>query len=208
MIELFNFLIHIDKYLPLIFSQYGNLTYAVLFLIVFFETGLVFAPFLPGDSLLFISGTFASVGIFNLYFLFIIFSLAAILGDSVNYWIGREIGERFFLKRGWIKKENLDKTNEFYKKYGAKTLILARFIPMVRTVAPFVAGVGKMDYRKFWAFNIIGGISWVIIFLLGGYFLGEIPWVENNLTIVTLIIIFVSILPGVYEFIRHKRSKK
>ena len=206
MIALISFLMHIDKFLPVILNQYGTLTYLILFIVVFLETGAVFAPFLPGDSLLFVTGTFAYAGILNIFILFLIFCLAAILGDSVNYWIGREIGKRFFLKRGWVKQENLDKTNEFYKKYGAKTLILARFIPMVRTIAPFVAGVGKMDYFKFWTFNIIGGIAWVIVFLIGGYFLGTIPWVTNNLTLVTILIIIISIIPGITEYIRHKRS--
>lgn len=203
--NLIDFVLHIDKYIGMLIQNFGIFSYLIFFLIIFCETGLVVTPFLPGDSLLFIIGTFSATGIINIFLLFFIISAAAIIGDSANYWIGSYFGERVFAKSRFFKKEYLEKTKKFYKKYGGKTIILARFIPIIRTFAPFVAGVGKMRYIKFISFNIIGGIIWVSIFLLGGYFFGEIPFVEKNLTLVIFGIIFLSFLPPVIEFIRHKK---
>src|SRR3989338_9006379 len=183
--NLIDFILHIDKYLGVIIQDYGILTYVILFLIIFLETGLVITPFLPGDSLIFVAGTFAAKGYFNVFLLFFILSFAAIIGDTVNYWIGKN----------------------FYEKQGNKTIVIARFIPIIRTFAPFVAGIGKMNYSKFLVYNIIGGVAWVFLFLFGGYLFGEIPFVEKNLTLVIFIIIFISILPPIIEYIRIKRKK-
>lgn len=205
---IFEFLLHIDKYLDFIISNYGFFVYPILFLIIFFETGVVFTPFLPGDSLIFITGTFASRGIMNLWMLLVLFCLAAILGDSLNYWIGNYCGE-FFCSRKFFKKEYLDKTKQFYEVHGAKTIVLARFVPIVRTFAPFVAGIGKMRYRTFLEYNIMGGVLWVSLFLFGGYFFGSIPWVEKNLTLVIYIIIITSVIPVLIEyFVGKKKLRK
>lgn len=211
MLDFFNpidFILHVDKYIGEFIKNYGSLTYGILFLIIFLETGLVITPFLPGDSLLFVAGAFAAKEVMNVFVLFIVLSIAAILGDSVNYWIGNYFGEKVFVKSRFFKKEYLEKTKEFYKKYGGKTIILARFVPFVRTFAPFVAGVGKMKYSLFFAYNVIGGILWVGIFVFAGYFFGEIPWVERNLTLVLFIIIFISILPPVWEYFKNRNKKK
>jgi len=205
---LIDVILHVDKYLGIIVNQFGILTYLVLFVVVFCETGLVFTPFLPGDSLLFISGTFAANKILNIYTLFIIFALACIIGDSVNYWIGSFFGEKVFLKIKFFRKDYLEKTKDFYKKHGGKTIILARFVPIVRTFAPFVAGIGKMDYKRFLLFNVFGGILWVLVFLFGGFFFGKIPFVEKNLTLITYFIIVISVLPVFFEIIRAKMRKK
>lgn len=176
----------------------------LVFIIIFCETGLVITPFLPGDSLLFILGALVSSIHINLLFLFIILlSVAAILGNTVNYTIGRYVGEKV-LSRGWIKKDYLLRTENFYRKYGAKTIIFSRFIPVIRTISPFVAGIGKMDSRKFMIFNFIGGFSWVIIFLIGGYFFGNIPLVKENLSLAMLFIILISIIPAIIHIIKSK----
>ncbi len=201
-----DFILHFDRYIDLIIQNYGVLVYFVLFLIIFLETGLVIAPFLPGDSLIFVAGAIAARGDINIIFLFIILSSAAILGDSLNYWIGNYFGERIFTKSRLIKKEHLDKTKEFYRKHGGKTIILARFIPIIRTFAPFVAGIGKMNYKRFFLFNITGGIIWVFIFLLGGYFLGRIEFIKNNLSLVIIAIIIISVIPVIVEYLRNKYS--
>lgn len=201
--------IHLDKNLNAIITQFGPLTYIILFVIIFCETGLVVTPFLPGDSLLFVAGTLAAFGSMDITLLFIILTTAAILGDSVNYWIGSMIGSRVFHEKSkFFKKEYLTKTERFYEKHGGKTIILARFIPIIRTFAPFVAGIGKMDYTWFISFNIIGGLLWVSLFLFGGFFFGNIPIIKNNFEVSIFVIIFLSILPGVIEFIKHKRHKK
>ncbi len=205
LIDLF---LHLDAHLHTIILQYGTITYAILFIVIFGETGLVVTPFLPGDSLLFAAGTFAAMGSFDLRILIILLAIAAVLGDTVNYWIGHFIGPKIFEKENirFLKKEYLERTHKFYEKYGGKTIIIARFVPIVRTFAPFVAGIGSMNYSKFIIYNIIGGVVWVLLFTLGGYFFGNIPMVKENFSIVILIIIFISILPGIIEFIRHKMT--
>lgn len=205
LIDLF---LHLDVHLHSIILQYGTLTYIILFMVIFGETGLVVVPFLPGDSLLFAAGTFAAKGSFNLHLLIILLAAAAILGDTVNYWIGHFIGPKIFEKENirFLKKEYLEKTHKFYEKYGGKTIIIARFVPIVRTFAPFVAGIGSMSYSKFILYNIIGGVIWVVLFTAAGFYFGNIPFVKNNFSIVILTIIFISILPGIIEFIRHKMA--
>jgi membrane-associated protein len=203
--SLIDIFIHLDRYLGEIIRNYGTWTYALLFLIIFMETGFVVTPFLPGDSLLFAAGTFAALGDLNIGLLVILLITAAILGDTVNYWIGHYIGPRAFSGNiRFLKKEYLDRTHEFYEKHGGKTIILARFIPIIRTFAPFVAGVGEMTYIHFLTYNVVGGIVWVLIFSLGGYFFGNIPAVQENFTLVILAIIFISVLPGIIEFLRGR----
>lgn len=206
--NLIGIFLHLDKHLNIVIQNYGIWTYLIIFLIVFCETGLVITPLLPGDSLLFAAGSFAGMGMLDIRLLFLLLSGAAILGDSVNYYIGRSMGPKVFQKGNSriFKKEYLDKTHRFYEKYGGKTIILARFIPIVRTFAPFVAGVGTMSYRRFAAFNIAGGIAWVGLFVFGGYYFGSLPIVKQNFSIVILAIIFISILPGIVEFLRHSRQ--
>ncbi|MBI2651948.1 DedA family protein [Candidatus Woesearchaeota archaeon] len=204
-----DFILHLDKYLSVIIQNYGIWTYSILFLIVFAETGLVVAPFLPGDSLLFTAGTFAAIGSLNVLWLFVALGIAAVFGDSLNYSVGKFLGNKAFEKHPKIfKKEYIDKTQHFYEKYGAKTIVLARFVPIVRTFAPFVAGVGQMKYSKFLFYNVFGGILWVALFVFGGYFFGNIPVVKENFSIVILIIIFLSFMPMVVEVWRHKRGER
>jgi membrane-associated protein len=179
--------------------------YLALFLVIFCETGLVFTPFLPGDSLLFVAGAFAGSGAMNIFALIAALSLAAILGDTVNFWAGTYFGEKVLSRIRYIKQEHIQKTKDFYRKYGGKTIIIARFVPIVRTLAPFVAGIGKMRYSRFLSYNIIGGIAWVSLFLLAGYFFGALGFVRDNLTLVIFGIIIVSFLPAVVEFARGRR---
>lgn len=205
---LFDFILHIDVHLGQLISTYGPLTYAILFIIIFVETGLVFVPFLPGDSLLFAAGAFSALGSLNIIFVVPLLMVAAILGDTVNYWIGHFFGEKIIANpKIPINKEHIEKTEAFFKKHGGKTIILARFVPIVRTFAPFVAGVGKMSYKHFISYNVIGGVSWVALFTLGGYFFGNIPAVKHNFTVVILAIIVISVLPMFYEIIRSKLKK-
>lgn len=200
-----NFIIHIDSNLAEIILNYGAATYGILFTIIFAETGFVFTPFLPGDSLLFAAGAFAALGSLNIFSLLVLLCVAAILGDTINYWIGHFFGEKLIANpRIPIKKEHIEKTQKFFEKYGGKTIILARFVPIVRTFAPFVAGVGKMHYGKFISFNIIGGITWVLLFTLAGFFFGNIPSVKENFTIVILVIIGISVVPMVFEVVKHQ----
>jgi membrane-associated protein len=204
LIDLF---IHLDKHLSTIIENYGTWTYLLLFLIIFVETGLVITPFLPGDSLLFAAGTFAGLGSLNVNILFVLLASAAVIGDTVNYWIGHYIGPRAFSGNiRFLKKEYLDKTHAFYEKHGGKTIILARFVPIIRTFAPFVAGIGHMSYIHFISYNIIGGIAWVALFTYGGYYFGNLKFVQENFSIVVMAIILISIMPGVIEYIRE-RSK-
>ncbi|MBI2499617.1 DedA family protein [Candidatus Woesearchaeota archaeon] len=205
--KLFDFIMHIDKYLGSIIQNYGTFSYFILFLIIFLETGLVITPFLPGDSLIFVAGTFAAKNVINVYLLFLILIVAAILGDTFNYWIGNYFGENVFSKSRFFKKEYLDKTKEFYDKYGGKTIILARFIPIIRTFAPFVAGIGKMNYFRFLVFNISGGVFWVALFLFGGYFFGNIKFVQDNLSLVVLAIILLSLIPPIIEFLKRRKTR-
>lgn len=200
-----DFILHIDKHLFEIVSDYRNWTYLILFCIIFLETGLVVTPFLPGDSLLFAAGAIAALGILNIWLLFGLLIAAAFLGDSANYSIGKFFGKKIFEKNyRLIKKEYLTRTHEFYEKHGGKTIILARFIPIIRTFAPFVAGVGYLTYGRFIVYNLIGGILWVLICVTGGYFFGNIPIVKNNFSIVVLAIIAISMLPMLIEYIRYK----
>lgn len=207
MIDLF---LHLDKHLDTIVASYGTLTYLVLFLIVFCETGLVVTPFLPGDSLLFAAGAVAGAGLLNPFLLGALLIVAAILGDAVNYMIGRYIGPKVFQANDsmFFKKKYLEKTQKFYEKYGGKTIIIARFVPIVRTFAPFLAGVGAMKYSKFGLYNIVGAILWVGIVLTAGVFFGGLPIVKKNFSIVVLGIIFVSILPAVVEFYKEWSSNR
>jgi len=199
--------LHLDKYLGQIIQQYGILTYLLLFFVIFMETGFVITPFLPGDSLIFAAGTLAGMGYLNIWVLYAVFCAAAILGDTVNYWIGHYIGPRAFSGNiRFLKKEYLDRTHAFYEKHGGKTIIIARFIPIIRTFAPFVAGIGAMTYPKFISYNVIGGMAWVALFLFGGYFFGNLPLVQNNFSFVLLAIIFISVLPAIIEFIRSRQQ--
>lgn len=206
--RLIDLFLHLDHHLGQLISQYGTWTHLILFLIVFCETGLVVTPFLPGDSLLFAAGTFAALGALDLWLLVLLLIIAAIAGDTVNYWIGAYIGPRAF--RGdirFLRKEYLDRTHAFYEKHGGKTIIMARFVPIIRTFAPFVAGVGAMSYPKFILYNVVGAVLWVGLFVLGGYFFGTIPVVRENFTLVILVIIVISVLPIVIEALRARRSR-
>jgi len=210
LVHAFNILLHLDKYLQPVIQDYGAWTYLILFLIIFCETGLVITPVLPGDSLLFAIGAFCGLGYLDLYLTLGLLSAAAVLGDTVNYAIGNYIGPKVFNYKDSriFKKEYLHKTHAFYEKYGGKTIIIARFVPIVRTFAPFVAGVGDMTYSKFLAYNLAGGVLWVFSITLAGYFFGNLPIVRNNFTAVILAVIFTSILPGIIGYINHKRSAR
>jgi membrane-associated protein len=208
-IEFFiDFILHLDQHLNDIIQTYGLWTYLLLFAIVFMETGLVITPFLPGDSLLFAAGTFAGLGSLNVWILWGLLFIAAVLGDTVNYWIGNKIGPKAFEQDiRFLKKEYLEKTQDFYEKHGGKTIILARFVPIVRTFAPFVAGVGTMHYGRFISYNIVGAFLWTGIFIWLGYFFGNIPFVQQNFELVILVIILVSIVPMVIEYVRSKARR-
>lgn len=202
--------LHLDKSLSTVIQTYGSTTYIILFVVILCETGLVILPFLPGDSLLFAAGAFAAKGDMDITLLFLTLCIAAISGDSINYEVGRLIGPRIARreKSRFVNKEHIAKTHEFYEKYGAKTIIIARFIPIIRTFAPFVAGLGNMGYKKFLHYNVIGGIAWVAICLFAGYLFGNIPLVKQNFTMVIFAIIIVSILPAVIEYIRQRSISK
>ena len=204
-----DFILHMDVYLSDIISNYGAWTYGILFFVIFIETGFVVTPFLPGDSLLFAAGTFAALGALNPLYLFLLLSVAAVIGDTVNYSIGAYIGPRAFSGEiKFLKREHLDKTQAFYEKHGGKTIILARFIPIIRTFAPFVAGIGTMKYSKFILYNVVGGISWVAIFISLGYFFGNIPFVQKNFELVIFAIIFISFIPPVLEVFKARKENK
>jgi len=208
--NLIEFALHLDKHLNVIIQTYGVWTYLLLFIVIFLETGLVVTPFLPGDSLLFAAGTFAALGSLNVGLLFVLLSGAAITGDTVNYWIGHFVGPKVFSKEDvrFLNKEYLDRTHRFYEKHGGKTIILARFIPIIRTFAPFVAGIGRMTYWRFISYNVIGGLVWPAIFLFGGYYFGNIPFVKRNFTMVILAIIFISVIPVMIEFVNHRLQSR
>ena len=206
---LIDFILHMDVHLNEIISNYGTWTYGILAAIIFMETGFVVTPFLPGDSLLFAAGTFAALGSLNPFYLFGLLTTAAIVGDTVNYHIGQYIGERAFSGEiKFLKQEYLEKTQVFYEKHGGKAIILARFVPIIRTFAPFVAGVGTMKYRRFIAYNVIGGIVWVAIFIFMGYYFGNIPFVKKNFELVIFAIIAISFIPPIYEFLKARRELK
>jgi len=201
--------LNLDVHLNELILQYGAVTYIILFLVIFAETGFVVTPFLPGDSLLFAAGTFAAIGSFDVTFLVILLSIAAIIGDTVNYWAGHYFGPKVFHKETkFIKKEYLDRTHNFYEKHGGKTIIIARFIPIIRTFAPFVAGIGAMTYSKFILYNFTGGVIWVALFVFGGYYFGTIPGIRNNFSLVIIAIIIISVLPAIIKFIIHQRKRK
>ncbi|WP_024561730.1 DedA family protein, partial [Franconibacter pulveris] len=205
-----DFILHIDVHLAELVAAYGVWVYAILFLILFCETGLVVTPFLPGDSLLFVAGTLSALpsNDLNVHLMVVLMVIAAILGDAVNYTIGRLFGAKLFSNPDSkiFRQSYLDKTHAFYERHGGKTIILARFVPIVRTFAPFVAGMGHMSYRHFAFYNVIGALLWVLIFTYAGYFFGTIPLIQENLKVVMVLIILASVLPGVYEVVRHKRA--
>ncbi|HNU05632.1 MAG TPA: DedA family protein [Anaerolineae bacterium] len=205
--QVIDFILHVDTYLSDIIAQYGAWTLAVLFAIIFVETGVVVMPFLPGDSLIFAAGTFAARGALNIWALFIVLSLAAILGDTVNYWIGHRVGSKAYSGEvKWVKKEHMERTNAFFDKHGGKAIFLARFVPIVRTFAPFVAGVSQMNYGFFLRWNIIGAITWVGIFAALGYFFGNIPFVQRNFELVIVAIVVISVIPAVLEALKARRG--
>ena len=208
--EIINPILHLDEYLATIINLFGPLTYVILFLIVFAETGLVVMPFLPGDSLLFAVGTLAGGNFLNIFLVYVTLLAAAIIGDTVNYWIGHHLGVRVFTKENSriFNKTYLEKTTEFYKKHGGKTIILARFIPIVRTFAPFVAGVGKMHYGTFLLYNVTGGFIWVTSLTFAGYFFGQMPLIKDNFEYVVIGIVFISLLPILIEFVKHKYTSR
>ena len=206
----FDIFMHLDKHLGGVIQAYGVWTYLILFLIIFCETGLVITPILPGDSLLFAAGAFAAIGALDAGWLFILLSIAAVAGDTVNYGIGSYLGPKIFHREEvrFLNREYLDRTHRFYERHGGKTIIIARFMPIIRTFAPFVAGIGSMTYMRFFSYNVVGGIVWIASFVFGGYFFGNIPMVKRNFTLVILAIIFLSILPGIVEFFRQRQGKR
>ncbi len=200
-------ILHLDRYLDLIIRSFGLWTYLILFIVIFIETGLVVTPFLPGDPLLFAAGAFAAKGSFNVSLLFFMLWLAAVLGDTANYWIGHYVGPRVFRENvRWLKREYLERTQAFYDKHGGKTIFLARFIPIIRTFAPFVAGIGKMRYGYFITYNVVGGLVWTALFIFGGYFFGNLPFVKDNFSFIIIAIILISVLPAVIEALRNRRA--
>ncbi|HOW43456.1 MAG TPA: DedA family protein [Candidatus Omnitrophota bacterium] len=207
--SIIDFIIHLDRHLDQVIRTFGQGAYLLVFLVIFAETGLVVTPFLPGDSLLFVLGAFAAKGSFDLVWLLGILAAAAIAGDTVNYAVGHFLGERIVRKGAnrFFKKEHIDRTHAFFEKHGGKTIILARFIPIVRTFAPFVAGIGKMHYGKFLLYNVTGGLLWVCSFVLGGYYFGNVPMVKEHFLIVVIVIILISILPAVIEVWKHRQKK-
>ncbi len=208
--DIISFFLHIDVYLTQIIQQYGTLTYIILFLVIFVETGLVVMPFLPGDSLLFAAGAItATTGALDPFFLFVLLAIAAVVGDTVNYWIGHFVGPKVFTSNSrLLKREYLERTQAFYDKHGGKTIFLARFIPIIRTFAPFVAGVGKMRYGYFITYNVVGGIVWTGSFIFLGYFFGNVPFVKANFELVIIAIVLISVMPGVFEFMKEKMKSK
>lgn len=209
-LQFFELILHIDKYLQILVNQYSVATYIILFLIIFFETGVVLAPFLPGDSLLFAAGALAATGSFNVAVLFLVIFLASVLGDTLNYHIGKFIGPKIFTKESswFFRREYLVRAQEFYEKNGKKTIILARFIPIIRTFAPFVAGIGTMSYLVFLTYNVIGALLWSTLFIFGGFFFGNISWIKENFGLFIIVIIIISLMPLIRETISLVLSKK
>lgn len=206
---LVDLVLHLDSHLAGIIADYGVWTHGILFAVIFLETGVVVTPFLPGDSLLFAAGTLAATGSLHIWWLAALLFVAAVLGDTVNYWIGHLVGPKVFEKdRRWLKRKHLERTHAFYEKHGAKMIVLARFVPIVRTFAPFVAGVGRMHYATFLTYNIVGGLLWTGIFLFGGYLFGNIPIVQDNFGIVVIAIVAVSLLPMAVEFIKARKENQ
>jgi len=204
-----DFILHVDVHLGEIIADYGSLTYGILFAIIFAETGFVFTPFLPGDSLLFAAGMFAATGSFNVFILAPLLFVAAFLGDNINYWIGFYFGQKIVNNKYVpINQTHIDQTQEFYQKHGGKTVFLARFMPIIRTFAPFVAGIGKMKYQKFIFYSICGGLTWVFGFVLAGYFFGNIPIIRDNFSIVIMGIIAISVLPAIFKILKGWLMKK
>lgn len=202
-----DFVLHLDKYLNVLIESFGIWTYLILFFVIFMETGFVVTPFLPGDSLLFAAGALAATTVLDEKLLFIFLAAAAVLGDTANYWIGHYVGPKVFTSGSrWLKQEYLERTHAFYEKHGGKTIFLARFIPIIRTFAPFVAGIGKMRYSYFLTYNVVGGIVWTALFIFGGYFFGNLPFVRNNFSVVIIAIILISISPGIVEYLRNRKK--
>ena len=201
-----SFFMHIDVHLSVVIAAYGVWTYLILFLVIFCETGLVVTPLLPGDSLLFAAGAFAAKGALDVAWLFGLLSIAAILGDTANYWLGCSVGPKVFRtgQTRFLNRKYLDRTHQFYEKYGGKTIVIARFVPIIRTFAPFVAGLGSMSYWRFISYNVIGGVAWIAVCLFAGYFFGNLRIVKQNFSLVILAIVIISILPGVIEFARQR----
>lgn len=207
--QFIDIILHLDKHLVLLVESYGVWVYAILFAIIFMETGFVVLPFLPGDSLLFVAGAVAAAGGMDVQWLAATLIAAALCGDNVNYWTGRFLGPKVFKYEGnrWLKQENLDRTHAFMEKHGPKAIVIARFVPVVRTFVPFVCGIGRLTYGRFLGFSMLGALIWVGLLVPAGYFFGNLPVVKNNLTAVILLIVFISVLPGIVEFVRHKRAK-
>jgi membrane-associated protein len=214
--KLIDIFLHVDQYLSQIISDYGGWTYGLLFFVIFMETGFVVTPFLPGDSLLFAAGTFASPALataggtppLNIWLLWLLLAVAAVAGDTANYWIGHAIGARAYTGEvKWIKKEYMERTHAFFEKHGGKTIFLARFVPIIRTFAPFVAGVGKMSYGYFITWNLVGGLTWVTLFLFLGYFFGNLPFVQHNFELVIVAIILISVVPIGIEWLKARKEK-
>jgi membrane-associated protein len=208
--RLLDIAVHLDRHLSAVIAQYGLWTYLILFFVIFLETGFVVTPFLPGDSLLFAAGTFAALGALDPVLLVVLLSLAAALGDTANYWIGKAVGPKVFRREDsrFFKKEYLDRTHAFYEKHGAITIVIARFIPIIRTFAPFVAGVGRMSYFKFLVYNVTGGTGWVLIFVLAGYFFGNIPFIRKNFSLAIMAIVLISLCPALFEAWRRRRKAR
>ncbi len=206
-LKVINFVLHIDTYLSDIITRYGAWTYGLLFFVIFMETGFVVTPFLPGDSLIFAASAFAARGALNPWMIFILLSIAAIAGDTANYWIGHAVGAKAYTGEvKWIKQEYMQRTHEFFEKYGGTAIFLARFVPIIRTFTPFVAGVSKMSYGFFITWNVIGGVSWVALFTLLGYFFGNIPFVQKNFELVIVAIILISLVPAVLEGLKFRKK--
>lgn len=204
-----DFVLHMDEHLATIVTNMGAWSYGLLFVVIFIETGVVIMPFLPGDSLLFAAGSIAALGSFKVVLLWALMAAAAILGDTVNYWIGHFIGPRVFREEvKWLKREHLERTQKFYEKHGGKTIFLARFIPIIRTFAPFVAGIGRMRYGYFISYNIFGGLVWTALFVFGGYFFGNLPFVRDNFSLIIIAIIVISVIPAVIEVLKARKEKK